>query len=176
MNTTIFNKTSLPETTQKLPATEITLGYTSLNLTALEVVTALTILYLIHFAITCQLQEKPTWLQSVHSMNLLSHLWRHPNTYLEPQNLRKKDKNGPQHRTNKMHLKQRKALRQPEQERQYDARSITTRRADQGSPKHRISKLTLLFFITAVIPLVEGPALRLDPEPSPHGHTQPGQN
>jgi hypothetical protein len=36
MNTPISNKTPFPETTQKLSATEITLGYTSTKLTALE--------------------------------------------------------------------------------------------------------------------------------------------
>ena len=144
--------------------------------TALEVVTTPTMLFLIHFTITCQLQEQLIWLQSVHSMNLLNHLWKHPPTSLEPQNLGKKDKNEPRYRTNKMHLKQRKALRPPEQERQHDARPTTTRRADRGSPgaqtqtqspspKHRISNLTLLLLITTVIPLVEGSTLRLGLQP-----------
>jgi hypothetical protein len=138
---------------------------------------ALTILFLIHSIITCQLQEQLIWLQSVHSMNLLNHLWKHPPISLEPQNLGKKDKNEPRYKTNKMHLKQRKALRLLEQERQCEARPTTTRRADQRSPgtqtqspipKHRISNLALLLLITTVIPLVEGSTPRLDPETSPH--------
>jgi hypothetical protein len=57
MNIPIPNMTSLPETTQKPPATETTLGHTSFNLTALEVVTILTILSLTYFIIACQLQD-----------------------------------------------------------------------------------------------------------------------
>ena len=106
MNIPIPNMTSLPETTQKPPATETTLGHTSFNLTALEVVTALAILSLTYFIITCQLQEQLIWLHGVHSMNLLNRLWRHPLISLEPQNLRKKDKNEPRRKTNKMRLKQ----------------------------------------------------------------------
>ena len=49
MNIHIPNMTSLPETTQKPPATETALGHTSFNLTALEVVTTLTILSLTYF-------------------------------------------------------------------------------------------------------------------------------
>ena len=162
MDIPIPNMTSLPETTQKPPATETTLGHTSFNLTALEVVTALAILSLTYFIITCQLQEQLIWLHGVHSMNLLNRLWRHPLISLEPQNLRKKDKNEPRRKTNKMRLKQEKSLRLPEQERQYDARSATTRRADRGSPgtrtrspspNHRISSLALLFLITTATPL-----------------------
>ena len=102
-------------------------------------------------------------------MNLLNRLWRHPLISLEPQNLRKKDKNEPRRRTNKMRLKQEKSLRLPEQERQCTrTRSATTRRADRGSPgtrtrspspNHRISGLALLLLITTVIPLVEGSTL-----------------
>ena len=184
MNTPISNKTPFPETTQKLPATEITLGYTSLNLTALEVVTVLTILLVTHFTITYQLQEQLIWLHGIHSMDLLNHLWRHPLISLEPQNLRKKSK-ASRCKTNKIHLKQGKSLRLPEQERQYDARSATTRRADRGSPgtqtrsqspKHRISNSALLLLIATAIPLIEGSALKLDLEAPPHGYTQPGQN
>ena len=51
----MHNKAPLPETTQKLSTTETTLGDTSPNLTALEVVTTLTILIIIHFTITYQL-------------------------------------------------------------------------------------------------------------------------
>ena len=180
-----MNKTPFPETMQKLSATEITLGYTSPNLTALEVVTALTTLLVTHFTITYQFQEQLIWLQSIHSMNLLYHLRRHLPTSLEPLNLRKKDKNEPRYKTNKMYLTQGKALRLPEQGRQHDAWSTTTRRADRGSPgtqtrsqssKHQISQLALLLLITAVIPLVEGSTLRLDPETSPREYTQPGQN
>jgi hypothetical protein len=117
-------------------------------------------------------------------MNLLNRLWRHPPISLEPQNLRKKDKNEPRCKTNKIHLTQEKSLRPPEQERQHDARSATTRRADRGSPgtrtrspspNHRISGLALLLLITTVIPLVEGSALRLDLETSPHEYAQSGQ-
>jgi hypothetical protein len=98
------------------------------------VVTALTTLSFIYFIITCQLQEQLIWLHGIHSMNLLNHVWRHPLISLEPLNLRKKEKNEPRRKTNKMHLKQGKALRLPEQERQHNARSALTRRADRGSP------------------------------------------
>jgi hypothetical protein len=121
MNTPISNKTPFPETTQKLSATEITLGYTSPNLTALEVVTTLTVLLVTHFTITYQFQEQLIWLQSLHSMNLLHHLRRHLPTSLEPLSLRKKEKNELRYKTNKMYLTQGKALRLPEQGRQHDA-------------------------------------------------------
>ena len=111
MNTpSVPNMTSLPETTQKPPATETTLGHTSFNLTALEVVTALTILSLTYFIITCQLQKQLIWLHGVHSMNLLNRLGRHPLISLEPQNLRKKSK-ASRCKTNKIHLKEGKSLK-----------------------------------------------------------------
>jgi hypothetical protein len=81
MNTPIPNMTSLPETTQKPPETEITLGHTSFNLTVLAMVTVLTILSLDlrrYGSIACQLQEQLIWLHGVYSMNSLNFLARHP--------------------------------------------------------------------------------------------------
>ena len=75
MNIPIPNMTSLPETTQKPPDTDITLGHTSFNLTVLAMVTILTILSLDlrrYGSIACQLQEQLIWLHGVYSMNSLN--------------------------------------------------------------------------------------------------------
>ena len=110
MNIPIPNMTSLPETTQKPPATETTLGHKSFNLTALEMVTILTILSLDlrrYGLIACQLQEQLIWLHGVYSMNSLNCLMRHPPISLEPQDLWKEDnedKNEPLRKTKKMRL------------------------------------------------------------------------
>jgi hypothetical protein len=94
MNIPIPNMTSLPETTQNPPDTDILLGHTSFNLTALAMVTTLTILPLNlrrYGSISCQLQEQLIWLHGVYSMNFLSCLARHPPRPLGPQDLKKED-------------------------------------------------------------------------------------
>jgi hypothetical protein len=86
--------TSLPETTQKPPDTDITLGHTSFNLAVLAMVTILTILSLDlrrYGPIDCQLQEQLIWPPGVYSMNSLSCSARSPPRSLGPQDLKKED-------------------------------------------------------------------------------------
>jgi hypothetical protein len=92
MDISMSNMTSLPETTQKLPDTDIILGHTSFNLAVLVMATVLTVVSLglrRHGTIACQLQEQLIWPHDVCSMNSLSCLARSLSRSLGPQDLRK---------------------------------------------------------------------------------------